>query len=334
MLKRTRKNAIRDRVMSELRVVVSATNQVPACLLRAAQRSPQTQLLGALAVVVTALGWGLNWPATKLLIAACPPLSARGIAGAVACVILFVAAALRGESLHVARPERWRLAAGALLNVTAWMGGTTAALRWLPAGQAVTLAYTMPMWVCLLNWPILGERPSFHRIAAIVLGMVGIIILIGPSSLSFDRDDAPGIALALGGAMLFGLGTVFGKARPLSLGPLALTAWQVAIGSIPLLVLGLWSEAPAFATFSLFAWAALAYTAAVSMGLCYLTWFVARSRLSAPAAATGTLLTPVVGVAASSLALGDPLTAPQLAALMLVAGSIILAARSTPVTTR
>jgi len=312
---------------------VSATSQVSPFLPGAVQRSPQMPLLGALAVVVTALGWGLNWPATKLLIAACPPLSARGVAGAVACVILFIAAALRGESLRVARPERWRLAAGALLNVTAWMGGTTAALRWLPAGQAVTLAYTMPFWVCLLNWPILGERPTFRQIAAIILGMVGVIVLVGPGSLSFDRDDAPGIALALGGAMLFGLGTVFGKARPTSLGPLALTAWQVAVGSIPLLILGLWSEAPAFAALSLFAWAALAYTAVVSMGLCYVTWFVARSRLSAPAAATGTLLTPVIGVAASSLALGDPLTAPQLVALMLVAGGIILGS-ATPAATR
>nr|WP_294525857.1 DMT family transporter [uncultured Rhodopila sp.] len=312
---------------------MSATSQVPPFLLGAAQRSPQIPLLGALSVVVTALGWGLNWPATKLLIAACPPLSARGVAGAVACVILFIAAALRGESLRVARPERWRLAAGALLNVTAWMGGTTAALRWLPAGQAVTLAYTMPIWVCLLNWPILGERPTFRQIAAIILGMVGIIVLVGPGSLSFERDDAPGIALALGSAMLFGLGTVFGKARPVCLGPLAFTAWQVAVGSIPLLILGLCLEAPAFAALSLFAWAALAYTAVVSMGICYVTWFVARSRLSAPAAATGTLLTPVIGVAASSLALGDPLTAPQLVALMLVAGGIILGS-ATPVAAR
>nr|WP_294560424.1 DMT family transporter [uncultured Rhodopila sp.] len=312
---------------------MSATSQVPPFLLGAAQRSPQIPLLGALSVVVTALGWGLNWPATKLLIAACPPLSARGVAGAVACVILFIAAALRGESLRVARPERWRLAAGALLNVTAWMGGTTAALRWLPAGQAVTLAYTMPIWVCLLNWPILGERPTFRQIAAIILGKVGIIVLVGPGSLSFERDDAPGIALALGSAMLFGLGTVFGKARPVCLGPLAFTAWQVAVGSIPLLILGLCLEAPAFAALSLFAWAALAYTAVVSMGICYVTWFVARSRLSAPAAATGTLLTPVIGVAASSLALGDPLTAPQLVALMLVAGGIILGS-ATPVAAR
>nr|WP_294521053.1 DMT family transporter [uncultured Rhodopila sp.] len=312
---------------------MSATSQVSPFKLGAAQRTPQIPLLGALAVVVTALGWGLNWPATKLLIAACPPLSARGVAGAVACVILFIVATLRGESLRVARPERWRLVAGALLNVTAWMGGTTAALRWLPAGQAVTLAYTMPIWVCLLNWPILGERPTLRQIAAIVLGMVGIIVLVGPGSLSFERDDAPGIALALGSAMLFGLGTVFGKARPVSLGPLALTAWQVAVGSIPLLILGLWSEAPAFAALSLFAWVALAYTAVVSMGLCYVTWFVARSRLSAPAAAAGTLLTPVIGVAASSLALGDPLTAPQLVALMLVAGGIVLGS-GTPVATR
>src|ERR1700676_2570556 len=117
----------------------------------------KARLIGLACVVFTALGWGLNWPATKFLLTACPPLSARGVSGVVASVLLFGFALSRGESLVVPRHLWGRLAAAGLLNVSAWMGLTTASLLWLPAGQAVTLAYTMPVWAALLAWPMLGD---------------------------------------------------------------------------------------------------------------------------------------------------------------------------------
>lgn len=283
------------------------------------------QITGAVCVVLTALGWGLNWPLTKVLIESFPPISARGMTGLVASAILFTATMARKDRLTIPRRDWPHLLLGAVLNVTVWMGGTTASLRWLRAGQAATLAYTMPIWVCLLAWPILKDKPAPRQIGAIILGMCGVIILLGTQSLSFGRYDGPGIALALLAAFLFALGTVCGKAHPLSLSPLALTAWQVGLGSIPLAILGFFLEKPDFARLNVAGWATLAYTALISMGLCYVTWFMAKSRLSAFGAATGTLLTPVVGVAASAVFLGDALTVNQLVSLALVSAGIVLA---------
>ncbi|HVY13843.1 MAG TPA: DMT family transporter [Rhodopila sp.] len=283
------------------------------------------KLTGAACVVLTAIGWGLNWPATKVLIETFPPLSARGVTGLVASVVLFAVALLRREGVRVTRRELPHLAWGAVLNVTVWMGGTTASLQWLRAGQAATLAYTMPIWVCLLAWPILAQRPTPRQMGAIFLGICGVLVLCGPESMAFSGREGPGIALALLAAFLFALGTVSGKAHPLSLTPLALTAWQVGLGSVPLAVLGFATEHPDFSRLSVPGWATLGYTALVSMGLCYLTWFIAKGRLSALAAAMGTLLTPVVGVGASAIFLGDALTIHQLVALALVSSGIVLA---------
>jgi drug/metabolite transporter (DMT)-like permease len=80
-----------------------------------------------------------------------------------------------------------------------------------------------------------------------------------------------------------------------------------------------------FGTLPLIGWVALAYTALVSMGMCYVLWFAAVRRLKPSSAAVGTLLTPVLGVAASSLALGDPLTIRQAGSLALVVAGIIFA---------
>jgi drug/metabolite transporter (DMT)-like permease len=118
------------------------------------------------------------------------------------------------------------------------------------------------------------------------------------------------------------------KRRPIPLPRVALTGWQVSLGCLPLLIVGLLFEHPNFVTLPLIGWVAIAYTALISMGLCYFLWFAAVRRLRASSAAIGTLLTPVIGVAASTLTLGDPFTMTQFVSLCLVAGGILLAVKN------
>jgi drug/metabolite transporter (DMT)-like permease len=309
-------------------ITAAATGEATAASLRIGE--PRIRLVGLACVILTAVGWGLNWPATKLLLTACPPLSARGAGGVVAGALLLGVAAWRGETIAVPRHLWKSLGVAALLNVTAWMGLTTASLLWLPAGHAATLAYTMPVWTALLAWPVLGERPTARQVAAIALGICGVVALVGGDGSSLDVTRAPGIALALSAAVLFASGTVMSKRAPIPLPRIALTAWQVALGCLPLLAGGLLFEDAHFDALPLIGWIALSYTALISMGVCYLLWFAAVRRLRASSAAIGTLLAPVIGVVASSMALGEPLTASQAIALGLVGSGIILSIRAQP----
>jgi probable blue pigment (indigoidine) exporter len=286
-----------------------------------------TKLIGIGCLFITALGWGLNWPATKLLLAQCPPLTARGMAGIVASLALAGLAASRGEMLTVPHHLWWRLIWSALLNVSAWMGLTTLSLLWLNAGEAATLAYTMPVWTALLAWPILGEQLVPRRVGALVLGICGIGVLVGGNGLNIDVAKLPGVVIVLTAAMLFALGTVLSKRWPIGLSPIAATAWQVGIGCIPLLGASAILEHPHLLEMPWFGWAALTYTAVVSLGICYLTWFAALRRVEAGTAAIGMLLTPIVGVMASAISLGEPLLFPQIASLALVIAGVSLAVR-------
>jgi drug/metabolite transporter (DMT)-like permease len=285
------------------------------------------KLIGLGCLAITSLGWGLNWPATKFLLQQCPPLTARGIAGIVASLVLAGVAMSRGETLTVSRHLWWQLVGAALLNVSAWMGLTTLSLVWLNAGEAATLAYTMPVWAALLAWPVLREQLVLRRITALVLGVCGVTVLLGANGLSTDAAKLPGVTIALAAAMLFALGTVISKRWPLRMAPIAMTAWQVGIGCIALLGASFGLEHPHLLEMHWFGWAALAYTAAVSLGICYITWFAALRRLEAGTAAIGTLLTPIIGVVASGISLGEPLLFPQFASLALVVTGIVLAVR-------
>lgn len=282
--------------------------------------------LGALFLLVTILGWGLNWPILKALLEELPPLTARGWAGVWAMAGLLFAAWLARERVGVPRGAWGRLLLYSGLNVTAWMGCATIGLLWIGAGEGAIIAYTMPAWAALLAVPMLGERLTAARVAALVLAMGGVAVLLA-ADLSLGMAALPGAAIILAGAVLFAYGTILTKRAPLDMPPLALVGWQVGLGCLPLLLAGFLLETPDFAALSPGGWAALAYMAALPLCLCYLAWFAALKRLPAGAAAIGTLLTPVVGVLAGAAALGEPLGLREVVALLLTLGGIVLALR-------
>jgi drug/metabolite transporter (DMT)-like permease len=74
-------------------------------------------------------------------------------------------------------------------------------------------------------------------------------------------------------------------------------------------------------------WAAFGYVALVALCLAYLAWFRALALLPASAAATGTLLVPVIGVLSSALLLGEPLGLRQVLALAMTVSGVALASR-------
>jgi drug/metabolite transporter (DMT)-like permease len=273
------------------------------------------------------LGWGLNWPILKALLAELPPLTARGWAGVWAMAGLLFAAWLARERVGVPEGAWGRLLLYSGLNVTAWMGCATVGLLWVSAGEGAIIAYTMPAIAALLAWPMLGERFTPVRGLALALAMGGVLVLLA-ADVEIGLAKLPGALIILAGAMLFACGTILTKKAPLDMPPLALVGWQVGLGCLPILAAGLLLERADFSALSPGGWAAMVYMAALSLCLCYLSWFAALRRLPAGAAAIGTLLTPVVGVLAGAVALGEPLGVREIAALFLTLAGIVLALRS------
>lgn len=283
----------------------------------------QARTVGLLCLLTTSVGWGLNWPAMKFLLREMPPLFARGMAGVTAALVIALIAALLGQRLALPRELAGRVFIAASLNVFAWMGFSTLSLRWLSAGQGALLVYTMPVWATLLAWPLRGCRPAAGALAGLALCVAGIGLLFGAELASLGAGKLPGVLFALAAALLFALGTVVLK--PVALPPLTILAWQIGFGCAPMIVLGLLFESPRLQDLSATGWVLMAYMTAVPMGLCYFTWFAALRRLPAATASVATLLTPVIGIVAAALALGEPFGLRELLALALTIGGVALA---------
>ena len=67
------------------------------------------------------------------------------------------------------------------------------ALTHLPVSTSLTLANTVPVWVTLLAWPALGQRPNSSIWAAVAVGFAGIVLVLRPE---LSGDWAAGLLSA------------------------------------------------------------------------------------------------------------------------------------------
>ena len=284
--------------------------------------------LGLAFLAVTSIGWGLNFPIMKHLLTEWPPLSSRGLSGIVGAGALALIALLQRQSLAVPRKMRLRLVLVSLLTISSWVAFMGLALVWLDAREAAVLAISVPVWVALLAWPILGERLSLLRAIALLVALGGIFILIGGNSIDAGIGKLPGLLMALAGAICVGLGTVLTKHFPLEMAPLPLAAWQIGIGCVPVAIVGLAIEHPALGALSSVGWASMIYLTLIQFCLCYICWFAALERLPAATASIGTLLVPVVGVLSAAAMLHEPFGLREVIALAVALSGVALALRA------
>src|SRR4030088_1123543 len=95
------------------------------------------------------------------------------------------------------------------------------ALTLISLGQVVAIEFTMPIWTAILAASFLGERMTVWKTAAIVLGVVGVIIIVRPATGTIN----PGQLIALGAAVGFGISITMMKALPRPEPPLAIIFW-------------------------------------------------------------------------------------------------------------
>jgi drug/metabolite transporter (DMT)-like permease len=98
--------------------------------------------------------------------------------GATFFVLLFINPATTPRMLSTSRPGLQLIRALLLFGATVL---NFFALRWLQLAQTVSIAFAGPLLIALFAGPMLGEWVGPRRLAAIVLGFIGVIVVTRPS---------------------------------------------------------------------------------------------------------------------------------------------------------
>ncbi len=97
---------------------------------------------------------------------------------------------------------------------TAAMGMGFAGLGLLPLPEVTAIGYAAPLMTVILAAMFLGEQVRLFRLAAVALGMVGVVIVLGPRLSAFSEDTiektaALGAMLVLTGALCAALAQIY-----------------------------------------------------------------------------------------------------------------------------
>ena len=125
----------------------------------AGAQAPRSLYFAFGALALLALIWGYNWVVMKVGLRDYPqPFAFAAMRAALAGVCTFAALVILRRPL---RPKALSLTLiFSVLQTTGFMGLTMWAVAEGAAGKASVLAYTMPFWLVLLAWAVLGERPG------------------------------------------------------------------------------------------------------------------------------------------------------------------------------
>ena len=279
-------------------------------------------------MVVLCSIWGLQQVAIKLASAGISPVWQAGLRSIGATVIVVAWALLRRVKLF----ERDRSLAPGLLAGALFAGEFAMiflGLQHTTASRGVIFLYTAPFVVALgAVWLLPQEHMRRAQWVGMALAFGGILVLFGEHL--FMPTDRAWI-----GDLMIMLAAVFWAATTLTVKASALARvsaektllYQLAVSALvlPLLSVAL-GEPGVFAPTPL-VWASLFFQTFIVAGMSYLGWFWLVRQYPATRLSSFSFLTPVMGVLAGGLLLGEAMTPAVFGALFLVGAGIWVANR-------
>lgn len=276
--------------------------------------------------------WGIQQVASKVALGqGVPPITQALLRSLIAGPLLLIWLTIRGgrPALRtlVARDGSLRpgllIATGFALEFILLFEGV---LR-TPASRSVVLLYTAAFFTAIgTHFLVPGERLRPLNVLGFVLAFAGVAATIGGGQ---GTASLSGDLLVLGAAVAWGLTTVAVKASPAlaRISAEKVLAYQV-LGAIPiLLAVTLLTGEPIIPTASPLAWLLLLYQAAGVTFASYLTWFWLVARYPAGRLAAFGFLTPIFGVLAAAILIGEPIPHSLMLGLVGVGIGLILVNR-------
>ena len=259
-------------------------------------------------IVFLCFTWGFNQVAVKLALPEVAPLLQCTIRTALATLIVLLWMGMRGLPIFA---KDGSLVPGVMAGLLfgAEFLFIYRGLLYTTASRAVLFIYMAPFFVVIgarLFLP--GDRFGVTQWAGLVLSFIGIVIAFGVPAPSSDPHQLFGDIMMLGAAITWAATTLVIKGSALTkVSPEKTLLYQTVI-CVPMTGLGaLVFAEPWPSSLSAVAIGSLTYQTLV-VGLTYISWFALIAAFSASRLSAFTFLTPLFGVAAGHIVLGEPLT--------------------------
>jgi len=195
---------------------------------------------------------------------------------------------------------------------------------YIPSGLASILNATTPLFAVVVMVAAGEEKLQAHRIAGVVAGLIGVIILQG-GGLELESGQGVGILLCLGAAFSYGLSALVARRLPADAPPIGTATFQMLASAVMMTVVAgvvdrPWQlPMPGAAT-----WLAVLGLAALSTALAYIVFFQIMQRSGATNVMLVTLLIPVTAILLGYLMLGEKISGQEIVGALVIGSALLL----------
>ncbi|HHB89946.1 MAG TPA: DMT family transporter [Anaerolineae bacterium] len=279
-----------------------------------------TRREASLFLILSAI-WGSSFLFIKLgLLGGMGPLTMVMIRLALGSVSMGLLAWKLGESI----PRSGRILAiiflVALVNNTLPFSLITWGEQFIPSGLTAILNSTTPLFaVIIAHVALADERFTWSRVVGVIVGFMGVVTLFVPDLISQGMGGAViGQLAVILGSLGYASGSVIARKYLHHVPSATLSALQLAIALLWILIPTLWLEKPWTQSPTLLAWFSAAWLGLLGTGLAYLIFYRLLKSIGATPATMVTYVIPIFAVIFGVIFLNEQLYWMQLVALALI----------------
>jgi drug/metabolite transporter (DMT)-like permease len=277
--------------------------------------------------------WGTTYLAIRIALETIPPLLMGGIRFLAAAFLMMVWLKARGEPFPAIAAWPALVILGVLM-LGLGNGGVVWAEQTVPSGLTAVLVAMSPFWmVGIHSLTPHGERLTFRRVAGLVIGFGGIVMLVWPEIRIGEggRGFLVGVVAAQIACLGWALGSIFGRRRghtnARDENVLVTATFEMLFGGLFLFTAGTVRGELGWLSFNARTAGALAYLTLFGAIGGFTAYAYALKHLPVATASLYAYVNPVIAVVLGTLILKEPFSARMgvAAAVVLVGMSLVRA---------
>jgi len=275
-------------------------------------------------LVVLSVLWGATFFFTGVALKELPPLTLVFLRLSIATLILLPVVWISSVRWPKGVSGWWPYVVMAFINNAVPFSLIVMGQTYIPSGLASVINATTPVFTVLIAAAFGAERLIWRRVAGVLIGLLGVVILRG-----FDFDihsrQTIGIMLGLGATVCFGLSALWATRRLSHAVPLGAATFQLISASLMMLVLSFAVDRPwQLQMPGLVTWAAILGLAALSTALGFIIFFQIIMRSGASNVVLVTLLVPVSALLLGYFILHEQIVAREIAGALVIASALLV----------
>ena len=266
--------------------------------------------------------WGSSFLFMRLSVGEFGPLALSEVRVGLSALFLLTVAGLRGRLSSLIQN------AGPICFSGVFAAGLpflcfNYAVQTVPTGLIAVLNAITPLFGALIARIWLKERLTRSRVAGLLIGFAGIIILVGGGLTGVASGMELGILACLTASLCYGFAACFTTRYLRGIDPIAVAAGSVTGAALFLMpfAIAAWPETPISGE----SWAAAITLAIVCTGLAYIIFYRLVDRVGASRSITVTFLVPLFGILWGTLLLDEALTLRMMVGTAIVLLGTLLA---------